>query len=55
MGDVSSRVRLNVDLPRDLHRAVKARAGAEGCTVQELVERLVATGMTRIGGGEGRR
>ncbi len=35
-------VRLNVDLPADLHRRVKAKAAAEGRTLREVVLEFLA-------------
>jgi hypothetical protein len=38
-----AKVRLNVDLPEELHRRVKAKAAGEGRTIREVVLEFLAT------------
>jgi len=38
-------MRTTIDLPDDLHRALKARAGLNGVTLRQLVRRLIEQGL----------
>jgi len=38
-------VRTTIDLPKELHRALKARAGLTGITFRELVQSLIEQGL----------
>jgi hypothetical protein len=38
-------MRTTVDLPDDLYRTLKARAGLSGVTLRELVQRLIEQGL----------
>lgn len=39
-------MRTTVDLPDDLYRMLKARAGLSGVTLRELVQRLIEQGLS---------
>ena len=47
---MNERTGMNITLPTELHRELKAKAAREGVTLGELVEALLATGMTWMGG-----
>ena len=38
-------MRTTIDLPDDLYRALKARAGLNGVTLRQLVQRLIEQGL----------
>jgi hypothetical protein len=38
-------MRTTIELPDDLHRALKARAGLSGVTLRQLVQRLIEQGL----------
>jgi plasmid stability protein len=52
-------VRITIDLPDDLHRALESRAASSGVTVRDLACRLLAEGLRQPGApagvGAGRR
>jgi hypothetical protein len=46
-------MRTTIDLPDDLYRALKARAGLSGVTLRHLIQRLIEQGLrSSTGGGE---
>jgi len=38
-------MRTTIDLPEDLHRTLKARAGMSGVTLRQLVQQLIEQGL----------
>jgi hypothetical protein len=50
-----SSMRTTIDLPDDLYRALKARAGLTGVTSRQLVQRLIQQGLSSSTGGTGAR
>jgi CopG-like RHH_1 or ribbon-helix-helix domain, RHH_5 len=44
-------MRTTIDLPEDLYRTLKARAGLTGVTMRQLVQRLIEQGLRASTGG----
>lgn len=44
-------MRTTIELPDDLYRALKARAGLSGVTLRQLVQRLIEQGLRSSTGG----
>lgn len=44
-------MRTTVDLPDDLYRALKARAGLNGIKLRQLIQRLIEQGLRSASGG----
>jgi hypothetical protein len=43
-------MRTTIDLPDDLYRALKARAGLNGLKLRQLIQRLIEQGLRSTGG-----
>lgn len=43
-------MRTTIDLPDDLYRALKARAGLNGVKLRQLIQRLIEQGLRSTGG-----
>jgi hypothetical protein len=48
-------MRTTIDIPEDLYRTLKARAGLSGVTLRELVQRLIERGLRSSTGGHAPR
>jgi len=44
-------MRTTIDLPDDLYRALKARAGLNGVKLRQLIQRLIEQGLRSTSGG----
>jgi len=48
-------MRTTIDLPDDLYRALKARAGLNGVKLRQLIQRLIEQGLRSTSGGTAAR
>ena len=44
-------MRTTIDLPDDIYRTLKARAGLSGVTLRQLIQRLIEQGLSSSTGG----